>query len=577
MPCQGQGSPTKASSMPCQAQGQPHAMPRPRTGHGMLQAKALAWHAMLAGRGCVKACCWPRRWHSMLRAKAVAWHAMMLDMAMAGHAAGQGVGMACRWPRPWHEMPGCKPRRCGMACRWPRPWHAMLLTKAVACHAAGQGRGMAWHAASQGVGVACYWPRTNHHAAGRGCGMACRWPRPWRGMACCWPRLEAGAGHAAGRGCSTPCYLPRPWHGMLLAKAVVWRAAGQGHGMTCLPRLWHAILLAKAVAWHAASQGRGMTCMPRRMACCWPSLWHAMLLAKAVASHASHGFGMACCGPRPLHDMLAKAVAWHAGQGRRATTSTAGRHSTYPLLGYAVSMPQAKRWHVPSAHLGIGVACGLAMLANLKVGGLALAWHAAGLGLEMACCWLWLGCLGLGMAWQSACLGLAWHAAGFGLAAALIIRRALRAKACNGVREQARNTRTTVKRPRARSESTVRCLGKAPQGAVPSSSPGRHAATRSRRGSRSSSPPTADGFGTGTPVPSPQSQSFSRSYGSILLTSLAYIVPSTRGCSPWRPDAVMSMTGRGRHSVLWIFKGRRGTPDTAQCAVLFQPLDPTSG
>ncbi|KAK0594354.1 hypothetical protein LWI29_002025 [Acer saccharum] len=47
-------------------------------------------------------------------------------------------------------------------------------------------------------------------------------------------------------------------------------------------------------------------------------------------------------------------------------------------------------------------------------------------------------------------------------------------------------------------------------------------------------------FGTGTPVPSPQSQSFSRSYGSILPTSLAYIVPSTRGCSPWRPDAVMS-------------------------------------
>ncbi|KAM4080926.1 hypothetical protein ACJW30_11G054800 [Castanea mollissima] len=93
---------------------------------------------------------------------------------------------------------------------------------------------------------------------------------------------------------------------------------------------------------------------------------------------------------------------------------------------------------------------------------------------------------------------------------------------------------------------------------VPSPSPGRHAATRSRRGSSSSSPPTADGLGTGTPVPSPQSQSFSRGYGSILPTSLAYIVPSTRGCSPWRPDAVMSTTGRGRHSVLRIFKGRRG-------------------
>ena len=115
----------------------------------------------------------------------------------------------------------------------------------------------------------------------------------------------------------------------------------------------------------------------------------------------------------------------------------------------------------------------------------------------------------------------------------------------------------------------VRRPGKAPEGAVPSPSPGRHAATRSRRASSSSSPPTADGFGTGTPVPSPQSQSFSRGYGSILPTSLAYIVPSTRGCSPWRPDAVMSTTGRGRHSVLRIFKGRQGrTGHHATCGAL---------
>ncbi|KAK8476320.1 hypothetical protein V6N13_109906, partial [Hibiscus sabdariffa] len=122
---------------------------------------------------------------------------------------------------------------------------------------------------------------------------------------------------------------------------------------------------------------------------------------------------------------------------------------------------------------------------------------------------------------------------------------------------------------RTSSESTVRRPGKAPEGAVPSPSPGRHAATRSRRGSSSSSAPAADGFGTGTPVPSPQSQSFSRGYGSILPTSLAYIVPSTRGCSPWRPDAVMSTTGRGRHSVLRIFKGPPGahrTPRDVRCS-----------
>ncbi|KAI3477459.1 hypothetical protein L1887_60829 [Cichorium endivia] len=54
--------------------------------------------------------------------------------------------------------------------------------------------------------------------------------------------------------------------------------------------------------------------------------------------------------------------------------------------------------------------------------------------------------------------------------------------------------------------------GKAPEGAVPQSVP--PAGTRRpalSRGSSSSSPPTADGFGTGNPpVPSPQSQSFSR-------------------------------------------------------------------
>ena len=39
--------------------------------------------------------------------------------------------------------------------------------------------------------------------------------------------------------------------------------------------------------------------------------------------------------------------------------------------------------------------------------------------------------------------------------------------------------------------------------------------------------------------PGPQSQSISRSYGSVLPTSLAYIDHVTRGCSPWRPAADM--------------------------------------
>ncbi|PHT50188.1 hypothetical protein CQW23_09935 [Capsicum baccatum] len=96
-----------------------------------------------------------------------------------------------------------------------------------------------------------------------------------------------------------------------------------------------------------------------------------------------------------------------------------------------------------------------------------------------------------------------------------------------------------------------------------------HAATRTHRGSSSSSPPIANGFGTGTPVPSPQSQSFSQSYGSIVPTSLSYIIPSTRGYSPWRPDAVISTTRRGRHSVLRIFKGHQErTKHHAMCGAL---------
>ncbi|CAN7022682.1 unnamed protein product [Brassica rapa subsp. trilocularis] len=87
---------------------------------------------------------------------------------------------------------------------------------------------------------------------------------------------------------------------------------------------------------------------------------------------------------------------------------------------------------------------------------------------------------------------------------------------------------------RTSSELAVRRPGKAPERAVPSPSPGRHEAVRSRHVSSSSSPPTVDG-----------------------------------GCSPWRPDAVMSTTGRERHSVLQIFKGRREcTGHHATCGAL---------
>ncbi|KAG9438341.1 hypothetical protein H6P81_021713 [Aristolochia fimbriata] len=113
---------------------------------------------------------------------------------------------------------------------------------------------------------------------------------------------------------------------------------------------------------------------------------------------------------------------------------------------------------------------------------------------------------------------------------------------------------------------------KAPKGAVPIRPPPASLTTPPRRWSSSSSPPTADGFDW-DPVPSPRANPFP-GYGSILPTSLAYIVPSTRGCSPWRPDAVMSnATRRGRTRVL-RFSGPPGDRHHADAAVLFPAAGP---
>ncbi|KAK8497353.1 hypothetical protein V6N13_104199 [Hibiscus sabdariffa] len=77
------------------------------------------------------------------------------------------------------------------------------------------------------------------------------------------------------------------------------------------------------------------------------------------------------------------------------------------------------------------------------------------------------------------------------------------------------------------------------------------------------------GSGLGPPCPALRANPFPEVTDPFCRLPLAYIVPSTRGCSPWRPDAVMSTTGRGRHSVLRIFKGRRGrTGHHATCGAL---------
>ncbi|WZZ15452.1 hypothetical protein YC2023_108541 [Brassica napus] len=58
------------------------------------------------------------------------------------------------------------------------------------------------------------------------------------------------------------------------------------------------------------------------------------------------------------------------------------------------------------------------------------------------------------------------------------------------------------------SELAVRRPGKDPERAIPSPSPGRHEAVRSRHVSSSSSPPTVDEFGTGTPSPALRANPF---------------------------------------------------------------------
>ncbi|KAI3488168.1 hypothetical protein L1887_47851 [Cichorium endivia] len=87
------------------------------------------------------------------------------------------------------------------------------------------------------------------------------------------------------------------------------------------------------------------------------------------------------------------------------------------------------------------------------------------------------------------------------------------------------------------------------------------------------------GSGQGPPCPALRANPFPEVTDPFCPTSLAYIVPSTRGCSPWRPDAVMSTTGRGRHSVLRIFKGRRGGgtghPRDVRCSSSRWTLPPT--
>ena len=76
-------------------------------------------------------------------------------------------------------------------------------------------------------------------------------------------------------------------------------------------------------------------------------------------------------------------------------------------------------------------------------------------------------------------------------------------------------------------------------------------------------------FGTRISTPNPQSQLLFRSYQSSLPTSLIYIVLSTRGCSPWRPVAVMSTTWHEDKLLPKLFTDRREYTRSIQIGRIF--------
>ncbi|CAL8989102.1 unnamed protein product, partial [Prunus brigantina] len=120
--------------------------------------------------------------------------------------------------------------------------------------------------------------------------------------------------------------------------------------------------------------------------------------------------------------------------------------------------------------------------------------------------------------------------------------------------------------------------GKVPEGTLPVRPPAGTRRPALAAGAARAVHRQPTGSGPGPPCPAPRSQSFSRGYGSILPTSLAYIVPSTAGSFTLETRCGYEYDRREWHSVLRIFKGRRGrTGHHATCGALPQPPDPTSG
>ena len=88
----------------------------------------------------------------------------------------------------------------------------------------------------------------------------------------------------------------------------------------------------------------------------------------------------------------------------------------------------------------------------------------------------------------------------------------------------------------------------------------------------------------GPEAPAPQSQSFYRRYGSVLPTSLTYIVLSARGCTPRRPAADMGTRSHDNDTAsLGFSRADPGAPDGTRAVPLCglartrSPVDPIPG
>ncbi|KAI3480081.1 hypothetical protein L1887_57793 [Cichorium endivia] len=125
-------------------------------------------------------------------------------------------------------------------------------------------------------------------------------------------------------------------------------------------------------------------------------------------------------------------------------------------------------------------------------------------------------------------------------------RQALGPKEGHCPASDSRNNRIPL--VRTSSELAVRRPGKAPKEPFPVRPPAgtRRPALAAEAARAVRRQPT--GSGLGPPCPALRANPFPEVTDPFCRLPLPTLFPSTRGCSPWRPDAVMSTTGRGRHS-----------------------------